>query len=48
VPLSAGIIDGMKKQRGAVSKEMKEEQECAEKVGLQWCIRVMTCYLYCV
>jgi hypothetical protein len=32
VPLAAGIIDGFKKLRGAISKETKEEQECAEKV----------------
>lgn len=27
-----GIIDGLKKTRGGVNKEQKEEQECAEKV----------------
>jgi hypothetical protein len=30
--VAAGIIDGLKKTRGAMSKELKEEQECAEKV----------------
>lgn len=30
-----GIIDGIKKLRGSISKEVKEEQECGEKV-LAW------------
>jgi len=30
---AAGIIDALKKQRGAATKEMKEEQDCGDKVS---------------
>jgi hypothetical protein len=33
----AGILEGFKKHRGAVSKELKEEQDAAEKV-LAWLV----------
>jgi hypothetical protein len=32
---AAAILEGIKRQRGAVTKEMKEETDCAEKVR-QW------------